>query len=130
MDKATKNKLMGLIGEYWDLAYQEGEHGVNRSAEANKVLSMIDVLLSRPIAIGVPHGATHMDTQGNYYSVGDSVIWDIWDPSSGQWLATEGSNTFFQTSMYRVISVPEYQEELNDKYNDGYKAAVEASKQH
>jgi hypothetical protein len=125
MDKDTKNKLMELIGEYWDLAYQEGEYGVSRHAEANRVLSTISSLLSRPIAVKVPHGTTHMDTQGNYYCAGDTCVWSIWDPLSNQWVSTEMSDKFIQTSMYRVISVPDYQKELDDKAFEGFVKAIE-----
>ena len=42
--KAIKNEVNNLIGQYWDLGYQEGSTGVCKSDEANEVLHKINKL--------------------------------------------------------------------------------------
>ena len=42
--QAIKNEVNNLIGQYWDLGYQEGSTGVCKSDEANEVLHKINKL--------------------------------------------------------------------------------------
>lgn len=49
--KQLVNQLKTLIGEYYDIGYQEGAYKLNRSVEANYTLHCIDGCISKLLEV-------------------------------------------------------------------------------
>ena len=65
----TRQKIEGMLTEYWDIAYSEGAGGVSRGSEAQAVLSNIRELLATHTAELAAREAEIANQALNYVSL-------------------------------------------------------------